>query len=229
MKEEMIWRNKSYASNVQFVLQIAKSRWIVMLCEFFFGLVLYSSAKEWYGQTAANSVLIYLVFIALICLIGQSLTVARINQAAQLFCCSLSIGVSGGLSISVGVVTSALSKPVPFLLFVGSFFWWLVIAAVVFVILYRKMQRGDFKKRKPAAKTKQIIRLSKTYMGILVMLIGGSSLFLHMAEKSQGGQDFLWLMGIIGGVGFAGMSGVLFIPALAKAKFPSFNIWIPSR
>lgn len=229
MKEDMLWRDKSYTSSLKFIFQISKLRWAVIVFELGYGTILYLFAKEKYGKTPAALVLMYLIVAALICLVGQSLTIARISQAVQLLCFSFTTGVIGGLSFPVQLVASSFSNRMPYWLFMASFFIWLVIAAVVFAILYRKMLRGDFKKRMSATKTKQIVRQSKIYSGILVMLIGGSSLFLHMAEQSQGGQAVLWVMGTIGSIGFAGMSGASILLVLAKAKFPSFNIWIPSR
>ncbi|WP_157053842.1 hypothetical protein [Schleiferilactobacillus perolens] len=229
MKEDMLWLDKSYASNAKAILQISKLRWVVVVSEFICGIILYSFAQEKYGQTAAIPVLMYLVLVALICLVGQSITMARVSQAIQLLSFSLTTGAIGGLVISVELATGSLFKQMPYCVFIGSLFIWLVIAAVVFAILYRKMLRGDFKKQMSAAKTKRIVRQSKTYSGILVMLIGGSSLFLHMAEKSQVGQAILWVMGTISSIFIAGMSGGLILLVLAKAKFPSFNIKIPSR
>ncbi|MCI1892728.1 MAG: hypothetical protein ABF743_13690 [Schleiferilactobacillus perolens] len=229
MKEEMVWRNKSYASNVQFVLQIASSRLIFLAVGFILSLAVYLSGKEWYGPSTAMWVLTYLIVASLVCIVGQSLTVARMNQALQLFCFSVSFGILGGLLISEGIIDGPFSKPIPFPLYIGSFFVWPVIAGVVFVVMYRKMLRGDFMKRAPTTKAKRVVSLSKVFMGILVILIGGTSLFVRTAERTQGGKSTIWLMGMIGGIGFAGMSGGLIIMALAKAKFPDFNVKIPSR
>ncbi|MFT8412650.1 hypothetical protein [Schleiferilactobacillus perolens] len=230
MKEEMLWQGRPYASNYITIFQFAKIRWIFLVCGALPGLLLFSAAREWYGSTTTFVVLTYLLLAGVVCIIGPSVAVARINQALQLLSIAITTGVLGGLVVSAIIVVGPfLVKPIPLWLFASSFFIWPITATAVFEIMYTKTLRGDFMKRASAKKTKAVVKFERIFTGALGLSIAGIPLFNHFAEKTQFGKNAIWLMGIIGGIGFAGMSGGLMLIVIAKAKFPAFNAKIPSR
>ncbi|MFT8412652.1 hypothetical protein [Schleiferilactobacillus perolens] len=230
MTEEMVLRFKEFCKDPQNVLDFSNLRYAFMPISGLSFALLYSAAKVWYGRTAVMVIIAYFSMLALICLVGQSVMVARISQALQLFCFTLTTGAMGEMILSLCLLYGSPNTIVPAWIFWGIFSVWPCLTISAGVIMYIKTLEGKFSWKvtgRVGGRAYQLATNISAFIGSLIII---APPFIRMITDSYSmiGKSIMLTIGWICGTVIIGASGMLSPIIIAKAKFPSFNAQIPT-